>query len=108
MDYTWDFRVLNIYPKLRKIVFRFRPNITSETIDKLIEMANNRPKETISFECFGSESELKLYYIQNKPKNLNINIVLTSYESSDSEYPSDTEYDNQSSDSVSDDYYFNL
>ena len=44
--------------QLKKVNLQFRSEITSDTFDKLIGIANNRPEERIAFECFGDKTIL--------------------------------------------------
>jgi len=52
----------------------FKLNITDEVIDKLSEIANQRPNERIVFMC---KSTANFVNIENKPKNLSI--IFTDY-----------------------------
>ena len=56
--------------KLREVIFDFEVNITSKTIDKLKELANNRPKVIIRFQCLVNSSELQSNRLTGVPKNL--------------------------------------
>ena len=46
--------------RLRKINFDFVSDITIETIDRMIELANERPKQNIVIKCSSKEKQLKL------------------------------------------------
>lgn len=62
-------------PQLRRIVFDFELKISSETIDKLIYMANRRPKQSLSFEYYFSEVELQTNQLVNNP-NIPNNLII--------------------------------
>ena len=63
-------QLLDICPKLREVLFDFEVNITSETIDKLKKLANNRPTEIIKFQCLVNSLELQSNRLTGVPKNL--------------------------------------
>ena len=46
---------------MNELILNFRSNITVKTIDKLKEVANNRPKERITFGTMSSDNELISY-----------------------------------------------
>ena len=56
--------------RLKEVLFDFEVNITSETIDKLKELANNRPKDIIRFQCLVNSPELQSNRLIGVPKNL--------------------------------------
>ena len=55
---------------LDKIKFLFKANITIATIDKLVSLANGRPKRVICFECYVTDDRLLPNRLTNIPKNL--------------------------------------
>ena len=56
--------------KLRLIILDLEVNITSVSIEKLIELAKQRSDQLIRFECFVSSPELQSNRLKNLPKNL--------------------------------------
>ena len=56
--------------KIRELLFDFEVNITSNSLNKLKELANKRPKEMIRFKCFVSSPELQSNQLTGIPKNL--------------------------------------
>ena len=74
-------QLLDNCQKLRQVILDFEVNITSASIDKLKQMANQiinseRPKDMIRFECFVSSSELQSNRLKSLPKNLIIRTKL--------------------------------
>ena len=63
-------QLLDCCLRLKEVLFDFQVNISSKTIDKLRELANNRPKEIIKFRCFVNSSELQSNRLIGVPKNL--------------------------------------
>ena len=63
-------RLLDNCSKLKEVIFNFEVNISIKTIDKLKEMANNRSKERILFQCLVTSVELQSEHLSGLPKNL--------------------------------------
>ena len=62
--------ILDNCPNISKIIFKFYPNISYKTIDKLISIAMKRPNVRIVFECFQPRKDKIL--TEGVPKNLRI------------------------------------